>query len=225
MDIFSPFRSADPASPFVVGQLGQSLDGRIATLSGDSRDIGGPAGLNHLHNLRAHVDAVVAGASTVLADDPQLNVRLVEGNNPARVVIDPHGRIGGEGRWLAADGARRILITAQDNAPARCDDVIRLQKRGQGFAPADITAALFERGMKRILIEGGAMTLSRFIEARALDRLHIVVSPLIIGSGKPSIDLPAVQKLSEAIRPAVNVFILGNAEVLFDCNMRDGLAA
>lgn len=224
MDMFEPFRSADCTRAFVIGQLGQSLDGRIATLSGDARDLGGSAGLNHLHNLRAHVDAVVVGASTILADDPRLTVRLVEGRNPARVVIDPQGRIGQEGRWLASDGVRRILLTGHDakSSPAACDEVVRLPRRGSGFSPSDIIDALFARGMKRILIEGGAITLSRFIEAEALDRLHVVVTPLIIGSGKSSIELPPVDKLAQARRPQTRVFLLGQGEVLFDCDMRGG---
>lgn len=222
MDIFEPFQTADPTRPFVVGQLGQSLDGRIATVSGDARDIGGPAGLNHLHSLRAAVDAVVVGASTVLADDPQLNVRRVKGANPARVVIDPRGRVGAGGRWLQEDGARRILVTASGSKLSGCDEVVRLQAAGDGLAPGDIVAALFERGLKRILIEGGAITLSRFLQAGCLDRLHVVVSPLIIGSGKPALDLPPVAALAQALRPATRVFILGGGEVLFDCDMRSG---
>ena len=218
--IFDPFLNASGEQPFVAGQLGQSLDGRIATVSGDAADIGGPAGLDHLHRLRAHVDAVVVGAATVVADDPRLNVRRVEGKNPARVVIDPRGRIAGGGRWLAADGAPRILVSAQDKAPAGCDALIRLERRGPGFAPADIVEALFARGMKRVLIEGGAATLARFIEHKQLDRLHVVVSPLIIGSGKSAFELPVIATLSDAIRPATRIFLLGGGEVLFDCDMR-----
>lgn len=220
MDIFAPFDNADPALPFVVGQLGQSLDGRVATISGDSRDIGGAAGLNHLHQLRARVDAVVVGASTILADDPRLTVRLAPGNSPARVVIDPHGRIASDGQWLAQDGVRRILVTCCDSALARCDETIRLERRDGGIAPADIIAALHARGLRRILVEGGPITISRFIAAQALDRLHIVVSPLIIGSGKASLELPPVATLAEAKRPATRVFMLGGGDVLFDCDMR-----
>jgi diaminohydroxyphosphoribosylaminopyrimidine deaminase/5-amino-6-(5-phosphoribosylamino)uracil reductase len=222
MEIFAPFLAASPSRPFVVGQLGQSLDGRIATLSGDARDIGGLAGLDHLHALRAHVDAVVVGASTILADDPQLTVRRVPGVSPARVVIDPRGRIGEGGRWLAPDGARRLLITAGGSAPAGTDEIISLERTDEGFAPERIVAALYERGLKRVLIEGGAITLSRFIQASCLDRLHVVVSPLIIGSGKSALDLPPISTLAEALRPPTRVFHLGGSEVLFDCDLRSG---
>jgi len=91
--VFDPIRTSTIDSMMVVGQLGQTIDGRIATITGQSRYINGHSGLVHLHQLRALVDAVVVGVGTVLVDDPQLNVRLVEGKNPARVVIDPKGRL------------------------------------------------------------------------------------------------------------------------------------
>ena len=111
-DPFAPLRAASNDRPFVVAQIGQSLDGRIATVSGESRGISGPAALDHLHRLRAHVDAVVVGAGTIAADDPQLNVRRIVGRSPARVAIDPGGRLDKTGKWLTEDGARRILISA-----------------------------------------------------------------------------------------------------------------
>jgi diaminohydroxyphosphoribosylaminopyrimidine deaminase / 5-amino-6-(5-phosphoribosylamino)uracil reductase len=97
-DVFASFRLAATDRPFVIAQLGQSLDGRIATISGESRDINGAAALDHLHRLRAHVDAVVVGAGTIVADDPQLSVRRVAGKSPARVAIDPKGRLNCSGK-------------------------------------------------------------------------------------------------------------------------------
>ncbi|HEV7823266.1 MAG TPA: RibD family protein, partial [Burkholderiales bacterium] len=90
----------------VVGQIGQSLDGRIATASGHSRYINGPAGLCHLHRLRSLVDAVLVGVGTALADDPQLTVRHVAGPHPARVVLDPKGRLAGCAKVFTCDGVR-----------------------------------------------------------------------------------------------------------------------
>ena len=90
---FGPLKTGATDDLVVVGQFGQSLDGRVATESGHSHYINGPAGLAHLHRLRALVDVVVVGVGTALADDPQLTVRHVAGPNPARVVIDPRGRM------------------------------------------------------------------------------------------------------------------------------------
>src|SRR5262245_21345033 len=112
--VFGPLRVGKADSMLVVGQLGQSLDGRVATPTGHSHYINGPAGLAHLHRLRALVDAVVIGIGTALADDPQLTVRRVSGPQPARVVIDPSGRLPTSARLFAADGVRRLVIVAAD---------------------------------------------------------------------------------------------------------------
>lgn len=94
--------------PVVIGQLGQSLDGRIATPTGASKYINGKEALRHLHRIRAEVDAVIIGVGTAIADDPQLTTRHVKGPNPARVVIDPHGRMP-ENLTMLRDGAAPVL--------------------------------------------------------------------------------------------------------------------
>lgn len=220
-EIFGSLRNAPPTRPYVIGQLGQSLDGRIATVTGQSRDINNASALDHLHRLRSHVDAVLVGAGTVLADDPQLNVRRSDGRSPARVVLDPRGTTQGRQRWLANDGARRIVISAVERArPDGCDELIVLRAPDGRIAPADICAALFERGLRRILVEGGANTIARFIAAGALDRLHVLVAPVIIGSGKQGIDLAPIGDLKDALRPSVRVWPFPDGDVLFDCNLR-----
>ena len=104
----------------VVGQFGQSIDARIATASGHSHYINGADGLAHLHRLRALVDAVVVGVGTALADDPQLTVRRVAGPNPARVVIDPNGRLPPTARLLADDGVAPAGDHRRGHAAAIC---------------------------------------------------------------------------------------------------------
>ena len=116
-ELFGPLRAGAVDDLVVVGQIGQSIDGRIATESGHSKYINGPAGLDHLHRLRALVDAVVIGVGTALADDPRLTVRRFAGPQPARVVIDPNGRLPAPG--FAGDGVRRLLITAPERAARR----------------------------------------------------------------------------------------------------------
>ena len=83
--LFGALRMPGPDGLTVIGQLGQSLDGRIATPTGHSHYINGPAGIDHLHRIRALVDVVVVGAGTAVADDPQLTVRRVEGPQPAQI--------------------------------------------------------------------------------------------------------------------------------------------
>jgi diaminohydroxyphosphoribosylaminopyrimidine deaminase / 5-amino-6-(5-phosphoribosylamino)uracil reductase len=219
--IIGSLRDAPSDRPFVIGQLGQSLDGRIATMTGCSRYINGEAALDHLHLLRANVDAVLVGAGTVVADDPQLNVRRAPGRNPARVVLDPGGRTPALGRWLAGDGARRCIISAVERpAPEGCDEVIVLPRENGVISQSQIVAALFERGFRRILVEGGARTIAGFIETRALDRLHVLVAPVIIGSGKQGLDLAPISELSDALRPSVRVWPFPDGDVLFDCDLK-----
>src|ERR1043165_7825038 len=110
-ELFGPLRAGVARDILAVGQLGQSLDGRVATESGHSHYINGPAGLAHLHRRRALVDAVVVGIGTAIADDPQLTVRRVSGPQPVRVVIDARGRVSSGANLLVGDGVRRPVIT------------------------------------------------------------------------------------------------------------------
>jgi len=218
--IFGPLRRGQIDDLVVVGQCGQSIDARIATASGHSHYINGEPGLIHLHRLRALVDAVVIGVGTAIADDPQLTVRRVDGPNPARVVIDPNGRLPSSARLLAADGTRRVVVSAVEAPavlPAGVEVVVLPAREGQ-LAPAAIVAALAARGFRRILIEGGADTVSRFVAARCLDRLHVLVAPIILGAGRSSLTLPPIERLDEAMRAPMRVHNLGG-DVLLDCDL------
>ncbi|MET0568752.1 MAG: RibD family protein [Hyphomicrobiaceae bacterium] len=206
--------------PFVVAQLGQSLDGRIATLAGESQWINRDSALDHVHRLRAAVDAVVVGVGTVIADNPRLNVRRVTGRNPARVVIDPSGRAPPSSHCLAADGGRRIVVTAQEGTCADDVDVIVLPRENGRLNPVSIVTALWNLGLKSILIEGGANTVSSFLDARAVDRLHVLVAPVILGSGKPGLSLEPIDTLAQALRPTTHIHVLADGDVLFDCDLR-----
>jgi diaminohydroxyphosphoribosylaminopyrimidine deaminase/5-amino-6-(5-phosphoribosylamino)uracil reductase len=219
-EIFGPLRDGSTDGLMVVGQFGQSIDARIATASGHSHYINGEAGLAHLHRLRALVDAVVVGVGTAIADDPQLTVRRVAGPCPARVVIDPNGRLPTSARMLADDGVRRLVITRETNHPALPGGVERIGVPAPGgqIAPASILAALAARGLRRFLIEGGADTMSRFLAAKCLDRLHIVIAPIIIGAGPSSVTLAPIARLDEAVRAPMRAHILGE-EVLLDCDL------
>lgn len=218
--LFAPLRAGTVDDLVVFAQIGQSLDGRIATVSGHSKYINGPAGLAHLHRLRALADAVVVGVGTAIADDPQLTVRRVVGAHPARVVIDPKGRLGAGSRVFANDGVRRLLITAQGSQCKSMPGVefVGLPATDGQLAPAAILAALAERGLRRVLIEGGADTVSRFLAAGCLDRIHIVVAPIILGAGRVSFVLPPIERADQALRVPVHAHQLDD-EVLFDCDL------
>lgn len=205
----------------VLAQVGQSLDGRVATAAGDARDISGHDGLLHLHRCRALVDAVIVGVTTVKADDPRLSVRMVRGPSPIRVVIDCHGELdGGEG--LFHDGGSPVIVFQSLHAEGCVlsrAEVIKLRTTSCGIDPQEILEELAKRNLNRVLVEGGARTIARFIDAGLVDRLHVAVSPLIIGSGPSGITLPPIQRLSCAHRPATKVYDLGS-DILFDCQLR-----
>lgn len=205
----------------VIGQIGQSLDGRIATRTGHSHYITGPAGLRHLHRLRAIVDAVVVGAGTIAADDPQLTVRHCTGDNPARVVIDRTRRLSSGHRVFAEPAAPSYVVCAGNGAdapPVGHAVAIGLPDAPGGFAPRAILEALAARGFTRVLIEGGGDTISRFLAACAFDALHVVVAPMIIGSGRAAITLPAIDRLDDALRARVRHHPLGD-DMLFDLRL------
>lgn len=220
--ILGPLGRAACPDGLIIAQLGQSLDGRIATITGESRYINGDDALAHLHRLRALVDGVVVGIGTALADDPLLTVRHVSGDPPARIVIDPRGRLHRDARLLADDGALRVVLTGPNARPDLPSGVHHLALPCDGtdgvgqMDPARIVAALGELGLHRLLIEGGAATLSRFLAAGCLDRLHVMVAPIVIGSGRLGFDLTPVGRLDACCRPPTAMHVLGS-DVLFDC--------
>jgi len=217
--IFGPLRRGTVDDLVVLAQLGQSLDGRIATSSGHSKYINGAAGLDHLHRIRALVDGIVVGIGTALADDPQLTVRRVAAPTRAGLVIPPRGRRPAAPRLLGP-GVRRVIVTGVP-PQAACPDgveVVRLAPERGRFAPAAILAALAGLGFRRLLIEGGAQTISHFLSAGCLDRLHVVVAPIILGSGRPSLVLEPIERADQAMRPTATAYPIGE-EVLFDCDL------
>jgi len=221
-DIFGPLRRGRIDDLMVVGQCGQSIDARIATASGHSHYINGTEGLAHLHRLRALVDAVVIGVGTAQADDPQLTVRRVPGPSPARVVIDPNGRLAPAARVLANDGVRRLVITKRDakvNLPSGVE-IVRLAPVEGQLAPPIVLAALAQHGFRRILVEGGPNTVSRFLAAGCLDRLHVMIAPMIIGAGPSSVSLAPIDRVDQAVRAPMRAHILGD-DVLLDCDLSD----
>lgn len=220
LDLFLPLVAQ--AGPWVVAQLGQSLDGRIATERGASHYINAIEARTHLHRLRAVVDAVVVGVGTVNADDPQLTVRHVPGANPLRVVLDPRRRAVAQARVFNDGAAPTLHVVAEDgDASGGAGDVrcCAMPCAAGGFEPAAVLGWLREAGYRRVLVEGGGVTVSRFLQAGVLDRLHVMVAPMLIGSGRPGLVLPPIETLDEAIRPASRCFACG-VDTLFDLDLR-----
>ena len=210
------------AAPTVVAHLGQSLDGRIATTGGDSRYVTGPADAVHNHRLRALCDAVIVGAETIARDDPCLTVRYVAGDHPVRVVIDPERRLAGDFRVFGDGAAATLLICRSELCRGAGErhgaaEVVGVAADGNGaLEPAAIVGALAARRLTALFIEGGGVTVSRFLAAGLLDRLQITVAPLLLGSGRPVLTLPEIARASDGLRPRVHRFDIGD-DILFDC--------
>lgn len=217
--LYGPLCAVASGQSFAVAHLAQSLDGKIAAANGASRWISGEEDLCHTHRLRALADAVVVGADTVLHDDPLLTVRRCPGANPVRVVIDPDRKLASHHHVFTDRSAKTIVIAAADrkNGIAIDDvEILTLPRDGRIIPPAAIRDALAARGLHWLLIEGGGVTISNFLRARCLDRLQITIAPLLLGSGKPSLTLPAIAEPSLGIRPQIRRLSLG-ADTLFEC--------
>lgn len=209
---------------WVLGQLGQSLDGCVATRSGDSCFINGPEILTHLHRLRALSDAVIVGAGTVASDNPRLTTRHVEGPHATRVLLDPSLRLAplagtahvfNDGQahtlWLC-DGAFHSEAVALAGEP-RVLAVTGLLGEGGTLHLARAVAALQARGLTRLFVEGGGVTVSRFLAQRCLNRLHLAVAPLLIGDGRPGLRFDGAERLADCLRPGCHVYRLGSDQL------------
>jgi diaminohydroxyphosphoribosylaminopyrimidine deaminase / 5-amino-6-(5-phosphoribosylamino)uracil reductase len=220
--LFAPVL-APPSAPdgcVAVGRLAQTLDGRIATQSGSSQWIGGRGDILHTHRLRALCHAVVVGAGTVRQDDPSLTTRECQGPSPVRVVLDTERRLGPDRRVFAEGGPPTVLACADDvSGPERLGaaEVVRLPRApviGGLHVPA-LLRLLASRGLTRVIVEGGGVTVSRFLAAGCLDRMHVTVAPVLLGSGIPAFTLPEALRIGDGLRFAWTPHPLG-ADVLFD---------
>lgn len=208
-------------------QLGQSLDGFIASRTGDADYVTGEEDREHLHRLRALADAVLVGAGTAVSDDPQLTVRACTGDSPVRVVLDPHGRVSPRSRVFSDGAAPTLWVVGADsqqhggpmtNNKVAGVDVLILPDSA-AFAPRRLVHELARRGLGRVLVEGGGVTVSRFLHARVLHRLYVTVAPLLIGDGVPGIGFAGPDLLRDALRPPTRCAALGE-DTLFELDLR-----
>jgi riboflavin-specific deaminase-like protein len=195
--------------PFVTVKLAQSLDGRIATATGDSQWISSQSSLRFAHKLRREHDAIMVGIGTVLRDNPRLTVRLVNGRSPLRVVVDSRLRMPLAARVLADGAARDTLVATTGAAAHECvheleslgAEVLRLPAQADKSG-VDLTKLLAELGRRRIssvLVEGGASIVTSLLAAHLVDRLVVAIAPKIIGKGTEAIGDLGIANLRDAI--------------------------
>jgi diaminohydroxyphosphoribosylaminopyrimidine deaminase/5-amino-6-(5-phosphoribosylamino)uracil reductase len=215
---------------WVIAQLGQSLDGCVATRTGDSYFVNGPENLVHVHRLRALCDAVIVGAGTVAADNPRLTTRRVPGPSPTRVVLDPQLRLAPDAQvfrdasaptlWLCDARHREAAEQAVGaGSAARALAVPGLCRDDGSLHLAAAVAALRSLGLAVLFVEGGGVTVSRFLAEGCLDRLHLAVAPVIIGDGRPGLRFAGPERMADCLRPRCAVHPMGGDQ-LWDLDLR-----
>ncbi len=194
--------------PFIILKTVQSLDGRIATATGDSRWLSGKASLDMAHQLRAEVDAVVVGTGTVHADNPALTVRRVAGKNPYRIIISGSLRLSPRCRLLSDNKDYRTILVSSGPVIARFTGKNKMnmpilwkvkKNREDHIDLHDFVAKATQFGLRSLLVEGGAKLVTSFLKAGLWDKYVIVTAPLVIGRGVEAVGDLAVKKLSQAI--------------------------
>ncbi len=193
--------------PRVTLKLAQTLDGRIATRTGDSRWVSSPESRAMAHRLRATHDAVLIGIGTVLTDDPHLTVRLASGPNPVRVVLDSRLRLPLDSAVLDANEAPITVVTIvpSDSAGAeeirrRGAEVLTVPGLHGRVEPVAALQSLFVRGIRSVLVEGGAQIATEFVRRQLVDELVLFIAPKIVGSGIDSIGELGVTAMTEAVQ-------------------------
>jgi diaminohydroxyphosphoribosylaminopyrimidine deaminase/5-amino-6-(5-phosphoribosylamino)uracil reductase len=190
----------------VTLKLATSLDGRIATASGESRWITCPDSRRAVHTLRAHHDAVLIGVETALADDPELTVRLegYQGPQPTRVVMDSRQRLPMASKLaLSAKQVRTLAITTSPPTAGLAIlgvTVIQVTPDQDGRPhPRAVLDALGEAGLGRIMIEGGGRVAASFLSRGLVDRIEWFRAPILLGAGgRPAVGVLALSRLADA---------------------------
>lgn len=195
---FAAMHAKQRKRTFVVSHFAQSLDGRIATYSGESKWIGSLENQVHAHRMRALCDGILIGSRTLRQDQSKLTVRHVSGDNPTRIVL---GNCGDTIHSLTQSDPAPILLIGANDYPQ--DDRVRTVRleRKKGFIPTfEILKTLYQQQIHSVYIEGGATTTSRFLEEKTIDIIQLHISPMIIGSGLNSFAIPPIKNIGDSIR-------------------------
>jgi GTP cyclohydrolase II len=230
IDIGSLLGSLRPRAdrPNVVLKYAQTLDGRIATRTGDAKWISGEAERQVAHAMRAGCDAVLVGARTLLQDDPQLTVRMVPGASPLRVVLDSTLRTPLTAKVLSADAAT-VILCRPDADPARRRALEATGATVRDVAPGpdglrvdDVLRLLHSLGVASLLVEGGGRVITSMLRAAAADRVVVSLSPTIIGSGVEAVGPIGVDRVADGIRLVNRSVFLAGDDVLLGFDVADG---
>ena len=189
-----------------IGQIGQSLDAKIALNNGNSHYINEKESITYLHCLRSISDGVLVGVNTIIKDNPLLTTRKIKGQNPTRLIIDPSLKLTNKYKIFKDKNTNIVFTTSNKTKNLNNTTIVKLPKK-------DFTLGVYQflkkSSLKYILIEGGPTTLSHFIEQNLINYMQFIISPTLIGSGINSVKLKPITNLKKAIRRKSNFAKLG----------------
>ena len=192
---------------FFIAQLGQSLDGKIALFNGNSHYINSKKSILYLHALRSICDGLLVGVNTVIKDNPLLTTRKIKGSSPMRIIIDPSLKLTNRLN-IFKDGNKNIVFT-QKVSNKKLNNTIIYKLPKKNFTKM-IYQKIIDLNFNYILVEGGATTISKFLEQELLDIMQFIIAPIIIGSGIDSVKLKSISNLKYALRPKSILYKLGD---------------
>ena len=190
----------------LFGQIGQSLDGKIALNNGNSHYINEKDSITYLHCLRSISDAVLVGVNTIIKDNPLLTTRKVTGSNPIRIIIDPSLKLTNKYKIFKDNNTNIIFTNTSSKKKLKNSIIITFPKKN---FTKNIYKYLKSMSLNNILIEGGPTTLSKFIDLNLLNIMQFIISPTLIGSGIDSLKLKPITNLNKAIRVKNTISKLG----------------
>ncbi|MDC0248472.1 RibD family protein [bacterium] len=189
-----------------IGQIGQSLDGKIALNNGSSHYINEKESITYLHCLRSISDGILVGVNTIIKDNPLLTTRKIKGPNPIRLIIDPTLRLTNKYKIFKDNNKNIIFTNSSKEKKFRNTTIVKFAKKS---FTQNIYDYLKKNSLQTILIEGGPTTLSHFIELKLLNYMQFIISPTIIGSGIDSVRLKPISDLKNALRAKNTISKLG----------------
>ena len=189
-----------------IGQIGQSLDGKIALNNGSSHYINEKESITYLHCLRSISDGVLVGVNTIIKDNPLLTTRKIKGPNPIRLIIDPTLKLTNKYKIFKDDNKNIIFTNSSKEKKFINTTIVKFPKKN---FTQNIYDYLEKTSLQTILIEGGPTTLSHFIELKLLNYMQFIISPTIIGSGIDSVKLKPISDLKNALRAKNTICKLG----------------
>ena len=203
------FKFVKTGMPYITVKYAQTLDGRIATKSGDSQWISSEASRRYVHRLRSINQGIMVGAGTVVADNPQLTVRHVRGKNPFRIIVDSKLRIPIKSSVLTDANACLTIIATTSDAPAAKIAAVKKQgaeiwvvkkERDGRVSLRDLLRKLGKREIMSVLVEGGSEIITSLLKAGLVDKMIIPIAPMIVGKGLEAIGDLNINKINNSIR-------------------------